>query len=89
MKSLAANRGYTEGFLRRHVHSEYQNYESGSSKFDHQQFVGEVLERNGDYIKIELKIRFLIGDSLELMTTSGNIAFVLNEMLDQKRKGNF
>ena len=81
-----ANRGYTEGFLRRHVHSEYQNYESGSSKFDHQQFVGEVLERNGDYIKIEVKNRFLIGDSLELMTTSGNIAFVLNEMLDQKGK---
>ena len=24
-----ANRGYTEGFLRRHVHSEYQNYENG------------------------------------------------------------
>ncbi len=28
-----ANRGYTEGFLRRHVHSEYQNYETGSSTF--------------------------------------------------------
>ena len=81
-----ANRGYTEGFLRRHVHSEYQNYESGSSNFDHQQFVGEVLERNDDYIKIEVKNRFLIGDSLELMTTSGNITFVLNEMLDQKGK---
>ena len=81
-----AIRVYTEGFLRRHVHSEYQNYESGSSNFDHQQFVGEVLERNGDYIKIEVKNRFLIGDSLELMTTSGNITFVLNEMLDQKGK---
>ncbi len=79
-----ANRGYTEGFLRRHVHSEYQNYESGSSNFDHQQFVGEVLERNDDYIKIEVKNRFLIGDSLELMTTSGNITFKLNKMLDQK-----
>ena len=53
-----ANRGYTEGFLRRHVHSEYQNYETGSSRFDHQQFVGEVLERNGDYIKIDVKNRF-------------------------------
>ncbi|NNG82413.1 tRNA 5-hydroxyuridine modification protein YegQ [Acinetobacter sp. ANC 5378] len=79
-----ANRGYTEGFLRRHVHSEYQNYESGSSRFDHQQFVGEVLERNGDYIKIEVKNRFVVGDSLELMTTKGNITFTLTEMKDKK-----
>ncbi|MDD2946311.1 MAG: tRNA 5-hydroxyuridine modification protein YegQ [Acinetobacter sp.] len=79
-----ANRGYTEGFLRRHVHTEYQNYETGSSRFDHQQFVGEVLERNGDYIKIEVKNRFVVGDSLELMTTSGNITFTLTEMKDKK-----
>lgn len=79
-----ANRGYTEGFLRRHVHSEYQNYETGSSRFDHQQFVGEVLERHGNYIKIEVKNRFDVGDSLELMTTSGNITFTLTEILDKK-----
>ena len=79
-----ANRGYTEGFLRRHVHTEYQNYETGSSRFDHQQFVGEVLERNGDYIKIDVKNRFVVGDSLELMTTSGNITFTLTEMKDKK-----
>ena len=79
-----ANRGYTEGFLRRHVHSEYQNYETGSSRFDHQQFVGEVLERNGDYIKIEVKNRFVVGDSLELMTTKGNITFTLSEIKDKK-----
>lgn len=81
-----ANRGYTEGFLRRHVHSEYQNYENGSSSFDHQQFCGEVLERNGDYIKIDVKNRFVVGDSLELMTTKGNINFTLTEIKD--RKGN-
>ncbi len=79
-----ANRGYTEGFLRRHVHSEYQNYETGSSVFDHQIFCGEVLERNGDYIKIDVKNRFVVGDSLELMTTSGNITFTLTEIKDKK-----
>lgn len=79
-----ANRGYTEGFLRRHVHSEYQNYENGSSSFDHQIFCGEVLERQGDYIKIDVKNRFVVGDSIELMTTQGNITFVLNEILDKK-----
>lgn len=79
-----ANRGYTEGFLRRHVHSEYQNYEDGSSHFDYQQFCGEVLERNGDYIRIDVKNRFLVGDSLELMTPKGNITFTLTEMRDLK-----
>ena len=79
-----ANRGYTEGFLRRHVHSEYHNYENGSSSFDHQQFCGEVLERNGNSIKIDVKNRFVVGDSLELMTTQGNISFVLTEMKDKK-----
>lgn len=81
-----ANRGYTEGFLRRHIHTEYQNYEDGSSHFDYQQFCGEVIERNGDYIKIEVKNRFIVGDSLELMTPQGNIRFTLTEMRD--RKGN-
>ncbi len=79
-----ANRGYTEGFLRRHVHSEYQNYENGSSSFDHQQYCGEILERNGDYLKVDVKNRFVVGDALELMTTSGNIIFKLTEILDKK-----
>ena len=79
-----ANRGYTEGFLRRHVHSEYQNYENGSSSFDHQQYCGEILERNGDYLKVDVKNRFVLGDVLELMTTSGNITFKLTEILDKK-----
>ena len=79
-----ANRGYTEGFLRRHVHSEYQNYENGSSSFDHQQYCGEILERNGDYLKVDVKNRFVVGDVLELMTTSGNITFKLTEILDKK-----
>ena len=79
-----ANRGYTEGFLRRHVHSDYQNYTDGSSHFDSQQFCGEVIARHGDYIRIEVKNRFVIGDSLELMTPKGNINFKLEQMRDLK-----
>ena len=55
-------------------------------RVDHQQFVGEVLERNDDYIKIEVKNRFVVGDSMELMTTSGNITFILYEILDKNRQ---
>lgn len=79
-----ANRGYTEGFLRRHVHSDYQNYATGSSVFDHQQYCGEVLERQGDYLVIDVKNKFVVGDSLELMTPQGNITFELTEILDTK-----
>lgn len=81
-----ANRGYTEGFLRRHVHSEYQNYTHGSSKFDYQQFCGEVVEYEDGYLTIDVKNRFTIGDTLELMTPKGNISFTLKEMLNRKHE---
>ena len=81
-----AHRGYTEGFLRRHAHHAYQNYEYGHSVSDKQQFVGEVIDRceESGYAIINVKNKFCVGDSLELMTPSGNITFVLSEMLDKK-----
>ena len=42
-----ANRGYTEGFYRRHPPAEYQNYERGASRSDLQQFVGDVVGDDG------------------------------------------
>ncbi|MCH4247218.1 MAG: tRNA 5-hydroxyuridine modification protein YegQ [Acinetobacter populi] len=81
-----AHRGYTEGFLRRHVHQEYQNYETGSSRSFHQQFVGEILDRDGDYVRVAVKNKFLLGDRLELMTPQGNHIFVLEEMLDKNHQ---
>ncbi len=79
-----ASRGYTEGFYRRHVHDEYQNYERGSSFGTQQQFVGEVLEQQGDQLLIEVKNRFECGDTLELMTTQGNRLFSLGH-IENKR----
>jgi len=83
LESLAS-RGYTEGFLRRHVHSEYQNYEYGVSKSDRQRFVGEVTcigERDGQsYLEIDVKNKFCVGDSLEIMSPAGNVTMVLPEM---------
>lgn len=77
-----ANRGYTEGFYRRHVHDEYQNYETGNSVGVHQQFVGEVVGRDPQRgtVDIEVKNRFMVGDTLELMTPSGNRKFKLEHM---------
>jgi len=81
-----ANRGYTEGFYRRHVHDEYQNYETGNSVGVHQQFVGEVVEHdivNGK-LTIDVKNRFEVGDTLELMTPVGNRRFKLGELYNKK-----
>jgi putative protease len=85
LESLAY-RGYTEGFLRRHHHGEYQNYHTGSSVSDKQQFVGEVLGRCEEtgMALIDVKNKFCVGHSLELMTPQGNVHFELEEMLDVK-----
>ncbi|MDN3476712.1 tRNA 5-hydroxyuridine modification protein YegQ [Pseudoalteromonas sp. APC 3355] len=80
-----AHRGYTEGFLKRHAHQDYQNYEYGHSVSTKQQFVGEVLGRceNG-LVEIDVKNKFCTGHSLELMTPQGNITFTL-EYMENKR----
>lgn len=84
LESLA-HRGYTEGFLRRHTHDTYQNYEYGYSISDTQQFVGEFTgKRRGDLAEVEVKNKFLLGDSLEMMTPKGNVVFKLEVMENRK-----
>jgi len=80
-----ASRGYTEGFYRRHVHDEYQNYERGNSIGVQQQFVGEVTgyDKQQGMLHINVKNRFELGDTLELMSPQGNSKFVLNDLLDK------
>jgi len=74
-----ANRGYTEGFYRRHVPEHHQNYEHGASSNPNQQFVGEVREVDNDrgWATIEVKNRFEAGDTLELITPAGNMTFAV------------
>lgn len=80
-----AHRGYTEGFLRRHTHDSYQNYEHGYSISDTQQFVGECTgERKDGMAEVTVKNKFVIGDTLELMTPQGNINFTLETMVNAK-----
>ncbi|MGF1908851.1 tRNA 5-hydroxyuridine modification protein YegQ [Vibrio kasasachensis] len=84
LESLA-HRGYTEGFLRRHTHDTYQNYDYGYSVSDAQQFVGEFTgKRNEGMAEVEVKNKFLVGDSLELMTPKGNVIFNLEAMKNRK-----
>lgn len=77
-----ANRGYTEGFYRRHAPAELQNYERGSSDNQRQIFVGEVTGSDDGWADIEVKNRFAVGDELELLTPGGNRRFRLEQMQD-------
>ena len=81
-----ANRGYTEGFYRRHPPKEYQNYEMGSSNAQQQQFVAEVVDVSGSDIVVDVKNRFAVGDTVQLMTPQGNQRFALNTLLDKNGK---
>ena len=75
-----ANRGFTEGFYRRHVHDEYQNYETGNSRGNKQQFVGDVLDFDDQKVTVDVKNRIETGDTMELMTPKGNVAFTLDNI---------
>lgn len=86
LESLA-HRGYTEGFLRRHTHDEYQNYDYGYSVSDRQQFVGEFTgkQREDGMAEVAVKNKFLLGDSVEVMTPQGNFTLTLDKI--ENRKG--
>ncbi len=84
LESLS-NRGYTEGFYRRHLPQEYQNYERGASRPSKQLFVGEGIgcdSATGDLI-VDVKNKFAVGDEIEIMTVSGNYSFKLEEMRNE------
>ena len=81
-----SNRGYTEGFYRRHPPAEYQNYERGVSNSDRQQLVGEIADINDKWLTIDVKNKFEKGDLMELVMPSGNVTFPLEAM--QNKDGN-
>ena len=85
LESLA-HRGYTEGFLRRHTHDEYQNYDYGYSISERQQFVGEFTGNcNAEGMaEVAVKNKFLLGDSVEVMTPQGNITMKINRLVNRK-----
>jgi len=78
-----ANRGFTEGFFRRHVHDDYQNYLNGSPEQHEQKFVGEVIESREDEILVEVKNKFQVGDNIIFMSPKGDIRMPLESMTNQ------
>ncbi len=79
-----ANRGYTDGFLKRHPSQEYQNYLEQQSLSNRSRFVGEFANYDDEtgMAEIEVKNKFAVGDKLELVLPDGNRDFVLEGMED-------
>ncbi|MBF0622414.1 MAG: tRNA 5-hydroxyuridine modification protein YegQ [Magnetococcales bacterium] len=77
------NRGYTEGFYRRHAPEQIQNYRFGHSQ-NHQRFVGEVINQEKGKMHVAVKNHFEQGDEMMLMTPRGNIHFTVEDMTNLK-----
>ena len=76
-----ANRGYTEGFYRRHAPAALQNYEDGMSRSQRELFVGEITGPAAEgWAEVEVRNRFAVGDELLLLSPSGNRRFRLERM---------
>ncbi len=81
-----ANRGYTNGFYERHHTAEHQNYLTGYSKSNQQQFCGEITgyDKTRGMMEVEVKNRFAVGDTLEILLPQGNHYLTLEKMENSK-----
>ena len=80
-----ANRGFTEGFLRRHKPQDTQNYDT-SHRVGEQLLVGEFISEQDSegFALLEAKNQFAVGDQLILMTPQGNHTFTLAALRDKQ-----
>ncbi|MDY0029444.1 MAG: tRNA 5-hydroxyuridine modification protein YegQ [Pseudobdellovibrionaceae bacterium] len=80
-----AHRGYTDGFYQRHHSEDHQNYINGASQSYKQQFVGEMISNDGQWMEIDVKNKFSVGDKLEIILPDGkNKTITLTDMKDKK-----
>ena len=79
LESLS-NRGYTAGFLDRHAPEQTQNYEVGTSMPSRSQYVGHVLAIENGWALVDVKNKFGLNDTLEIIHPSGNQKIKLAEM---------
>ena len=77
-----ANRGYTDGFYVRHHDKEYQHYLEGHSRSGRSTYVGEVIaiDKASGKVQIDVKNRFSVGDTIEIIEPCGNTDIVLDEL---------
>ena len=79
-----ANRGYTDGFFKRHHTHEYQNYMENSSQRNNSVFVGEAfnIDHENGFVDVEVKNNIKIGDKLELIVPNGKNRDIVLETME-------
>ncbi len=78
-----ANRGYTDGFYRRHQPEELQTYFDNYSRSNKQQVVGEILDYKDGKALIEAKNKFSVGDSVEVVLPDGCFNIEVESMITE------
>ena len=81
-----ANRGYTDGFYRRHQPAELQNYFDNYSRSHKQQVVGEIIDYKNGKALIEAKNKFAVDDSIEVILPSGCFNTTVKSMTTEHNK---
>ncbi|MBS9781837.1 MAG: tRNA 5-hydroxyuridine modification protein YegQ [Gammaproteobacteria bacterium] len=81
-----ANRGYTDGFFKRHHTQDYQNYIENISHNSNQKFVGEVSHSDPEtgLSTVIIKNKLSVGDRVELIKPSGSIDMEITHIENQK-----
>jgi putative protease len=79
-----ANRGYTDGFYRRHQPEELQTYFDNYSRSNKQQVVGEILEYKDGKALINAKNKFSIGDSIEVILPTKSFNTTITSIVRDK-----
>lgn len=79
-------RGFTEGFYRRHVPEDYQSYQDRNETGIKQQVVAELTEYHSDrgMLTVNVKNKFSVGDTIEIMLPTGNQRIQLEAMEDRQ-----
>lgn len=81
-----ANRGYTDGFYRRHQPQELQTYFDNYSRSYKQQVVGEILDYKAGKALIKSKNKFSVGDSIEVILPQGCFHTTVESMVTEYNK---
>ncbi len=80
-----ANRGYTDGFFKRHHTADYQNYLDGNSRSKKQLYVAEItgFDQNLGMLELLSKNKISCGDKLEIILPSGNDIIKVEHIKDK------
>jgi len=81
-----SHRVYCEGFADGLNSEQKQHYESSAYIRTHQ-FLGEIIDKQNDLLRIKVKAKFSVGEEIELISPNrhNDHKFIVNEIFDEER----